>query len=165
MDSMNALHPAARAAPRSVLSRITTPLEAKATNITKFAITLNQPHRCYAPGDTISGSVSFCVTKPVLITHIVIGLTAFVKIFRKNVGSEKSLSKKEIFHGVGRGIMEPEYFGDGFATIFQNESVLCGDATLLRQHYVYRFDIAFPSGSLPSSISVSGIQAVVRFHD
>ncbi|MCJ1394363.1 ph-response sensor protein [Xylographa bjoerkii] len=144
---------APRTAPRSVLSRITAPLEAKATNITKFAITLNEPHRCYAPGDTVSGSVSFCATKTVLITHLVIDLTASVKIFRKNVGSEKSLSKKEIFHGVGRGIMEPEYFGDGFATIFQHESVLCGDTTLPRQHYVYRFDIVFPSRSLPSSIS------------
>ncbi|MCJ1400693.1 ph-response sensor protein [Xylographa trunciseda] len=150
---MNAPPLATRAAPRSVLSRITAPLEAKATNITKYAITLNEPHRCYTPSDTISGYVSFCVTKPVRITHLVINLAASVKIFRKNVGSDRSLSKKEIFHGVGRGSMEPEYFGDGFAIIFQHENLLCGDATLPRQHYVYRFDIAFPSKSLPSSIS------------
>ena len=154
---------ATRPVSRSILSRITAPLEAKATNITKFAITLNEPHRCYSPGDKVSGSVSFCVTKPVRITHLVIDLTACVKIFRKNVGSDKSLSRKELFHGVGRGVMEPEYFGDGFATIFQHESVLCGDATLPRQHYIYRFEIAFPSKSLPSSISVSEPRATVSF--
>ncbi|MCJ1436075.1 ph-response sensor protein [Xylographa pallens] len=150
---MNSPLLATRPVSRSILSRITAPLEAKATNITKFAITLNEPHRYYSPGDKVSGSVSFCVTKPVRITHLVIDLTACVKIFRKNVGSDKLLSRKELFHGVGRGVMEPEYFGDGFATIFQHESVLCGDATLPRQHYVYRFEIAFPSRSLPSSIS------------
>ncbi|MCJ1288308.1 ph-response sensor protein [Xylographa opegraphella] len=150
---MNAPPSAARPVPRSVLSRIIAPLEAKATNITRFAITLKEPHRCYAPSDKVSGSVSFCVTKPVRITHLVIDLTASVKVFKKNVGSDESLSRKELFHGVGRGVMEPEYFGDGFATIFQHESVLCGDATLPRQHYVYRFEIAFPSKSLPSSIS------------
>ncbi|MCJ1478045.1 ph-response sensor protein [Lambiella insularis] len=139
--------------PRSLFSRLTAPLEAKATNISDFAISLDEPHRCCGPGDIVQGKLSFTALKTVHITHLVLCLHGFVKIFKNNLGSGKSLSKKNTFPGTGRGKRGPEYFGDGFATVFENESMICGERSFSRGRYSYGFAIAFPARPLPSSVA------------
>lgn len=152
---MTSIPSSASEAPRSIFSRLSIPLEAKATNISDFAINHDDPYRHYAPGDIVQGKVSFTALKAVHVTHLVLCLHGFVKIFKNNFGSEKKLSKKSTFPGTGRGKRGPEYFGNGFATIFEDECMICGERSFSRGRYNYGFAIAFPRRPLPSSISVS----------
>lgn len=58
------------------------------------------------------------------------------------------------FLGPGRGRRNGEYLGNGLATLFEDEVVLCGDGRLKEGIYKFRFELCFPPYSLPSSISV-----------
>ncbi len=47
-----------------------------------------------------------------------------------------------------------EYFGNGYARLFDEEVVLCGEGRVLGE-YQFRFGMVLPSKNLPSSIDVS----------
>lgn len=156
MPSASDRSPSALSSPsaRGIFSRITSPFGSKSRNIADFSIEPKDPHKQYSPGDVVPGSVRFRVVKPVRVTHIVVCLHGFVQVF-KNPGSpgEGFRANKE-YLGTGRGKKSGEYFGNGFASLFEDETVLCGDGRLAEGKYQFNFELEFPDRDLPSSIEV-----------
>lgn len=54
--------------------------------------------------------------------------------------------------GLGKGKKAGSYFGNGFASLFEDEVVLCGEGRLSEGVYHFNFELEFPSKGLPSSI-------------
>lgn len=48
-----------------------------------------------------------------------------------------------------------QYFGNGQASLFQDEVTLCGEGRLEPGIYEFNFELQFPSKGLPTSINVS----------
>ena len=96
------------------------------------------------------------VAKSQRITHLVIQLHGFVKVTNRPKLPGESISYDEalVALGKGRGRRGIEYFGNGFARLFEDEVVLCGEGRVLGQ-YEFRFAMVLPSRGMPSSIDVS----------
>lgn len=58
------------------------------------------------------------------------------------------------FLGPGRGRRAGEYMGNGLATLFEDELVLCGDGRLKEGIYKFKFELQLPPYNLPSSLNV-----------
>lgn len=54
--------------------------------------------------------------------------------------------------GKGKSSQRGVYFGNGFASLFEDEIVLCGDGRLDEGNYKFEYQIKFPNMTLPSSI-------------
>ena len=140
---------------RRIISRITSPFTSKPRSISDFSVDPDDPHKQHSPGDIVTGSVRLRVTKPIRVTHLVVCLHGFVQVF-KNPGSPgEGAHASGGYLGAGRGKKSGEYFGNGFATLFEDEVVLCGDGRLAEGSYQFNFELAFPDRGLPSSIDVS----------
>lgn len=137
----------------SLLSRFCSPFSQRNRSIADYYIEPDDPWRSYFPGDVIKGTVVLTVVRPVRITHLVICLHGFVKVFKNTVPSGEA-SPDAGFLGPGRGRRGAEYLGNGLATLFENEDVLCGEGRLKEGVYKFRFEMSFPPFALPSSISV-----------
>lgn len=139
---------------RRLLSRITSPFASKSRKLTDFYISVDDPHRSYAQGDSVTGCVNLKVVQPIRVTHVVVCLHGFVQVY-KNPGSPPADGYRatSAHIGTGRGSKGGEYFGNGFASLFEDEVVLCGDGKLGEGVYQFRFDLLFPERDLPSSIS------------
>ena len=140
--------------PRSIISRLTSPFTSKTRNVSDFHIQTDEPHRQYTPGDVVKGSVFLTVHKPVRITHIVVCLHGYVRVYRNAIAPGEGISRESGFLGVGRGRRGTEYFGNGFASLFEDELVLCGEGRLNIGIYVFKFALRFPSVGIPTSIDV-----------
>ena len=139
---------------RSIFSRITSPFGSKSRNITDFSIEPDDPHKTYSPGDLVPGCVRLRVIKPVRLTHLVVCLHGFVQVY-KNPGSPgDGFRGNKDYLGTGRGNKSGEYFGNGFASLFEDEITLCGDGRLTEGPYQFDFNLEFPDRDLPSSIDV-----------
>lgn len=103
----------------------------------------------------MTGAVNLKVVKPTRVTHVVVCLHGFVQVY-KNPGSPPvdGYRANSSYVGTGRGSKTGEYFGNGFASLFEDEIVLCGDGRLGEGVYQFRFNLEFPDRDLPSSISV-----------
>ncbi|KAJ5547611.1 hypothetical protein N7513_004845 [Penicillium frequentans] len=134
------------------LSKFRSPLGSRNRSITDFYIDPDDPWRSYFPGDTIKGTVIVTVLRPVRITHIVICLHGYVKVFKNAVPAGESNSDIG-FIGPGRGRRGAEYMGNGLATLFEDEVVLCGEGRLKEGIYKFRFEMTLPPYALPSSIN------------
>lgn len=139
---------------RNFLAKFRSPLGQRNRSITDFYIDPDDPWRSYFPGDTIKGTVLVTVVRPVRITHIVICLHGYVKVF-KNAMPAGETNADLGFIGPGRGRRGAEYMGNGLATLFEDEIVLCGDGRLKEGIYKFRFEMTLPPYALPSSINVS----------
>lgn len=137
----------------SFLSKFRSPLGQRNRNISDYYIDLDDPWRSYFPGDVIKGTVLLTVIKPVRITHIVVCLRGYVKVFKNAVAAGEAVPDLG-FLGPGRGRRGAEYMGNGLATLFEDEVVLCGDGRLKEGIYKFRFEMGLPPYALPSSISV-----------
>lgn len=148
--------PAAPLSGRRFIQRITSPFASKTRNLADFYIEVTNPHKQFSPGDTVSGCVRLRVTKPIRVTHLVVCLHGFVQVY-KNPGSPPADGYRAngSYIGTGRGSNSGEYFGNGFASLFEDEVVLCGDGRLAEGVYQFNFNLEFPDRELPSSISVS----------
>ena len=107
------------------------------------------------------------VAKSQRITHLVIRLHGFVKVANRAKLPGESISYDEALIAMekGRGRRGIEYFGNGFARLFENETVLCGEGRVLGQ-YEFRFEMVLPSKGLPSGIDVSTSALLhLRVHD
>ena len=159
MPSVSDRSPSALSTPspvRRIVSRITSPFSTKSRIIPEFAIEPDHPdpHKQYSPGDVVTGSVRLRLARPTRVTHIVICLHGFVQVFR-NPGSPGEGYRANNTHlGSGRGNRSGEYFGNGFASLFEDEVVLCGDGRLAEGAYQFDFELEFPDRDLPSSIDV-----------
>lgn len=145
----------------SFLSKFRSPLGSRNRSITDFYIDPDDPWRSYFPGDTIKGTVIVTVLRPVRITHIVICLHGYVKVFKNAVPAGES--NPDIgFIGPGRGRRGAEYMGNGLATLFEDEVVLCGEGRLKEGIYKFRFEMTLPPYALPSSINVGSFGSQSR---
>ncbi|KAK1063476.1 ph-response sensor protein [Friedmanniomyces endolithicus] len=137
---------------RRIISRLASPFTSKSRAIADFYIDVDDPHKQYSPGDVVTGSVRLRVTKPTRVTHIVVSLHGFVQVY-KNPGSPgDGFRANGGYVGAGRGKKTGEYFGNGFASLFEDEVVLCGDGRLADGSYQFNFELQFPDTDLPSSI-------------
>lgn len=139
---------------RRILDRITSPFSSKSRNITEFSIELGDPHKQYSPGDVVAGWVRLRVARPVRVTHIVVCLHGFVQVYRNPGSPQEGYRANNVHIGTGRGNRSGEYFGNGFASLFEDEVVLCGDGRLAEGAYQFNFELEFPDRDLPSSIDV-----------
>lgn len=138
----------------SFLSKFRSPLGGRNRSITDFYIDPDDPWRSYFPGDVIKGTVIVTVVRPVRITHIVVCLHGYVKVFKNAVPAGEAPPDLG-FLGPGRGRRGAEYLGNGLATLFEDEVVLCGDGRLKEGIYKFRFEMGLPPYALPSSLNVS----------
>ena len=142
----------------SILARCAAPFASKQRNSLEQDIRLDEPFRQYYSGDTVKGAVHMNVTKSQRITHLVIRLHGFVNVSNRAKLPGESISYEEALMALekGRGRRGIEYFGNGFARLFENETVLCGEGRVLGQ-YVFGFEMVLPGRGLPSAIDVSTI--------
>ncbi|KAJ5467532.1 hypothetical protein N7475_005284 [Penicillium sp. IBT 31633x] len=136
----------------SLLSKFRSPLGQRNRGITDFYIDPDDPWRSYFPGDVIKGTVVVTVVRPVRITHIVVCLHGYVKVFKNAIPTGETTPDLG-FLGPGRGRRGAEYLGNGLATLFEDEVVLCGDGRLKEGIYKFRFEMGLPPYALPSSIN------------
>jgi len=136
----------------SLFSRLTSPLKKHTRNLTEFHIEPDEPHRQYSPGDSVTGAVVLTVLKPIRITHLTVCLHGLVRVFKHPSGRDEPLPE---------GIQTPsgnpsgsQYFGNGHASLFQDEQTLCGEGRLEPTEYRFQFELIFPSKGLPTSIDV-----------
>ena len=139
----------------SFIAKCAAPFVAKQRSHIEQDIRLDEPFRRYVPGDSVKGAIFLNVGKPLRITHLVIRLHGFVKVFNRArlPGEEISYDESLLNSGNGRGRRGIEYFGNGYARLFEDEEVLCGEGRVLGQ-YQFRFDLVLPSRHMPSSIDV-----------
>lgn len=144
---------------RRIISKITSPFSSKPRNLVDFQIHPDDPHKQHSPGDVVTGSVRLRVVKPFRVTHISVCLHGFVQVY-KNPGSPPAdgFRANGGYQGTGRGKKHGEYFGNGFASLFEDEVVLCGEGRLGEGAYQFNFELEFPDRDLPSSIDVSCIR-------
>ena len=136
---------------RSFVSRLTSPFASKTRPFVDFAIEPDDLHRTYFPGDPVTGSIRLKVLKAFRVTHITLCLHGFVQVFR-HANRTGDVNR---FPHTGRGRQSGEYFGNGYASLFDDEVVLCGEGRLDEGIYQFNFEMDFPKKSLPSSIDVS----------
>ncbi|KAJ5175062.1 uncharacterized protein N7482_000939 [Penicillium canariense] len=136
----------------SFLSKFRSPLGNRNRSITDFYIDPDDPWRSYFPGDVIKGTVLVTVVRPVRITHIVVCLHGYVKVFKNAIPAGEAPPDLG-FLGPGRGRRGAEYMGNGLATLFEDEVVLCGDGRLKEGIYKFRFEMGLPPYALPSSLN------------
>ncbi|KAL1636146.1 ph-response sensor protein [Diplodia intermedia] len=137
---------------RSLLSRIKSPFGSKARYISEFYIKPDDPHRQYSPGDIITGAVILRVVKPIRVTHIVVSLHGYVQVYKNPNSPGDGYRSHYSAIATGKGSRIGGYFGNGFASLFEDEVVLCGEGRLGEGTYQFNFELEFPSKGLPSSI-------------
>lgn len=157
MPSASDRSPSAVSSPspgRNIFSRIASPFSSKSRNIADFSIEPDDPLKQHSPGDLVTGCVRLRVSRPTRVTHVVVCLHGFVQVY-KNAGSPgDGFRANSGYVGTGRGKKSGEYFGNGFASLFEDEVVLCGDGRLAEGTYQFNFELEFPDRDLPSSIDV-----------
>ncbi|TVY36865.1 pH-response regulator protein [Lachnellula subtilissima] len=136
---------------RSLLSRLTAPLKSRSTrNLTNFHIQPKEPHRRYSPGDLVKGAVVLTVLKPIRLTHLTVCLHGFVRVFKHQNEANESLP---VDAGLtSSNTKKSQYFGNGHASLFQDEQTLCGEGRLDAGVYEFNFELEFPRKGLPSSV-------------
>ncbi|KAM5440044.1 ph-response sensor protein [Microsporum canis] len=137
---------------RSILSKLTSRFGNRNRNISEFYVQPDDPWKSYHPGEVVKGAVVLTVVKPVRITHLVVCLHGYAKVFKNAVGPGEH-AEESGYLGPGRGRRDGEYLGNGFTSLFEDEVVLCGDGRLKEGIYKFRFELCFPPYSLPSSIN------------
>lgn len=140
----------------SLLARCGAPFASKQRTSLEQDIRLDEPFRQYYSGDTVKGAVHMNVAKSQRITHLVIRLHGFVKVSNRAKLPGESISYEEALMALekGRGRRGIEYFGNGFARLFEDETILCGEGRVLGQ-YEFRFEMVLPLRGLPSAVDVS----------
>ncbi|EPE27701.1 E set [Glarea lozoyensis ATCC 20868] len=136
---------------RSLLARLTSPLKSRTRNLTDFHIRADEPHRQYSPGDVVTGAVVLTIVKPVRITHITVRLHGTVRVFKNpNDANEPVVVDAEL--AAAGDPRKTQYFGNGHASLFNDEVTLCGEGRLETGIYEFKFELEFPRKGLPTSI-------------
>jgi hypothetical protein len=138
---------------RSLFSRLTNPLKSRTRNLTDFYIRPQEPHRQYSPGDLVRGAVILTVVKPIRLTHLTVCLHGFVRVFKNPNGANEPLPVDAVLTA-SSDPKKSQYFGNGHASLFQDEVTLCGEGRLDAGVYEFNFELEFPTEGLPTSIDV-----------
>ena len=126
----------------------------KKRNVTELYVQPEEPYRRYYPGDLVKGAVVLEVVRPVRITHLVACLHGSVRVSRNAKIRNKIISPGGGYLGTGTRKRETEYFGNGCASLFENEVCLFGEGRLEVGKYICGFELELPSEGLPTSIDV-----------
>ncbi|KAI0533077.1 hypothetical protein GGR58DRAFT_136943 [Xylaria digitata] len=136
----------------SFFSRLAAPLRSRSRsrNLADFHIRLKEPHRQYSAGDHVQGYVILSVVKPIRVTHLTVALHGYVRAFKSASAAAQlaTVNPAITSHGGRNG----RYHGNGHASLFQDETVLCGEGRLQASRWEFEFDLQFPDLELPSSI-------------
>ncbi|KAI0470296.1 hypothetical protein F4859DRAFT_128316 [Xylaria cf. heliscus] len=134
----------------SFFSRLTAPIRSRSRNLADFHIRLKEPHRQYSAGDHVHGFVILSVVKPIRVTHLTVTLHGYVRAFKNSSAAAQlaPVNPAVVAHGGRHG----RYHGNGHASLFQDEIVLCGEGRLEASRWEFEFDLQFPDLELPSSI-------------
>ena len=141
-----------------MLSKITNSFPTKQSLQIRHEIELDEPFKYFGPGELVKGAVHLEASKPIRVTHLIVRLHGLVKVTSHSklpgepIPYDENLlnSTKRPRGGKRRG---GEYFGDGFARLFEEEVILCGDGRI-SGNYAFRFEMRLPSIGVPSSIDV-----------
>ncbi|ETN38392.1 uncharacterized protein HMPREF1541_06427 [Cyphellophora europaea CBS 101466] len=136
---------------KSILSRFSNPLSKHARNMFDLAIEPLDPFKVYTAGETVKGHLVLTVTKGFDITHLVVALHGYAKVFKHQVTTGEGLGSSDCVVN-GKGTRGFEYHGNGLASLFQEEQILCGSGFLKKQVYKFAFELQFPSKSMPSTL-------------
>ncbi|KUI63000.1 pH-response regulator protein palF/RIM8, partial [Cytospora mali] len=135
---------------RSFFSRFALPIRSRNTrNVVDFHIRPSEPHRKYTAGDNVRGAVILTVVKPIRLTHLTVALRGFVHVYKSPNAANESVSPCGIDSD---GLSQFKFLGNGYASLFQDEQVLCAEGRLESGKYEFNFDLLFPETALPSSI-------------
>ena len=138
------------------MHKFASPFGQKSRSITEFSVKALDPHKQYSPGEAVKGAVVVKVVKPVRLTHISVCLHGFAQVHKTPGSPAESARGYSSRIGRTQGKKSGEYFGNGFASLFEDESVLCGEGRLAEGSYRFDFEVTFPKDiELPSSIEVS----------
>ncbi|RMZ90867.1 hypothetical protein DV736_g1909, partial [Chaetothyriales sp. CBS 134916] len=136
---------------KSLLTRFSRPLSANVTRMFDLAIEPADPFKCYGPGEVVKGHVVLTVMKGFDITHLVVALHGYAKVYKHQIApGDKPPVQERVVNGKGSGGFE--FHGNGLASLFQEEQVLCRNGFLQKHVYKFAFELNFPGRSLPSSI-------------
>ena len=150
---------------KTLTKRLGTFFSTKPNHIGDHYIELDEPHRHYGPGDAVKGQVALKIARPLGVTHVVISLSGFVSVSKQQSALKIPARLSNERAGKRGRRWASEYYGDGFASLFEEEIVLCGEGRLDPRFYKFRFEIAFPTTlKLPSSIDVSHPRWSSKFH-
>lgn len=146
----------------SFFSRLTAPIRSRSRNLADFHIRLKEPHRHYSAGDHVHGFVILSVVKPIRVTHLTVTLHGYVRAFKSSSAAAQlaPVNPAIISHGGRNG----RYHGNGHASLFQDEIVLCGEGRLEASRWEFEFDLQFPDLELPSSIDVWASRCIGSSH-
>ena len=147
---------------RSPLARLSSAFSTKPRNLSGFNIALDEPHRRYAPGDAVNGHLDVTVHKVTRLTHIVLSLLGYVKVYKHPVLLGQGVPADVVAPSTGRGRRGTEYHGNGQALLFEEETIICGDGRVTQGRYAFKFSIRFPSRDLPSSLDVCSVSQWLR---
>ncbi|KAI1828565.1 hypothetical protein F4861DRAFT_544769 [Xylaria intraflava] len=134
----------------SFFSRLAAPLRSRSRHLPDFHVRLKEPHRQYSAGDHVQGHVVLSVVKPIRVTHLTVALHGYVRAFKSASAAAQlaTVNPAAVSHEDRHG----RYLGNGHASLFQDEMVLCGEGRLQASRWEFEFDLQFPDLELPSSI-------------
>lgn len=137
---------------RKLFNRLSylTLIRARPRNQTEFYIRPDEPHRKYSPGDAVKGTVVLTVFKPTRITHLTVCLHGYVRVFKSPNGANEPFVDPGL--AATQNPQNSQYFGNGHASLFQDEITLCGEGRLDAGIYEFKFELLFPPKDLPTSI-------------
>lgn len=138
---------------KSLSARFTNSLSRRARNVVDFTIEPDDKYRVYRPGDTVTGHVVVTVPKALEITHIVCALHGWAQVYRYERTPGEVTSVPDAIVNA-KGSTDFEYHGNGLATLFRDEQVLCGSGLLTTSIFKFGFELQFPAISLPSTLDV-----------
>jgi hypothetical protein len=142
----------------SFFSRFALPLRSRTRYIADFHIRPAEPHRKYGAGDQVQGAVVLTVVKPVRITHLVVSLHGYMRVYKgPNIpANEPIIDPGEALASSGRSSRQ-KGVGNGGVRLFQDEQTLSGDGRLEPGRYEFNFNLLFPADGLPTSIDVRAV--------
>ncbi|ORY62136.1 or S-antigen, N-terminal domain-containing protein [Pseudomassariella vexata] len=135
----------------SFFSRLKLPLRSRTRNLADFQVGLDEPHRQFQAGDHVTGSVILSVIKPIRITHLTVALHGYIRVY-KNAAAAAQLNATNPTVAPDGGSRSFRYYGNGHASLFSDEQVLCGEGRLTARKWEFKFDLILPPKDLPSSI-------------
>jgi arrestin-related trafficking adapter 9 len=136
---------------RSLLSRLSNPLAKHARNMFDLAIEPEDSFKVYSPGEAVKGHIVLTVLKALDVTHLVVALQGYARVYKHQVVPGDGLPVANALIN-GKGSKGFEYHGNGVASLFQEEQVLCCSGFLRKAVYKFAFQLHFPTKSMPSSI-------------
>ncbi len=92
------------------------------------------------------------VVKPIRLTHLTVCLHGFVRVFKSPNAANEPLP--DLGLTASNNPRKSQYFGNGHASLFQDEITLCGEGRLDVGVYEFNFELEFPKKGLPSSVDV-----------